>query len=181
MRKCRFCLKEISDLSRVCEHCGKSLIPGHPPPVTQPATPTARCPHCDEPIATDAVTCSLCNKDVRQPSSGPQLKRCPFCAEDIMAAAIVCKHCHRDLAGGANSAGSALGRREAVNPGVAVILSLFIPGAGQMYAGSVGAGLAWLFFTVIGYAIFVIPGLILHLCAIVGAHGTAQRRNARGV
>lgn len=28
MRKCRYCTKEIADASRVCEHCGKDLIPG---------------------------------------------------------------------------------------------------------------------------------------------------------
>lgn len=27
MRKCRFCGKEISVASRVCEHCGRDLIP----------------------------------------------------------------------------------------------------------------------------------------------------------
>ena len=30
MRKCRFCGKEISAASRVCEHCGKDLFPGRP-------------------------------------------------------------------------------------------------------------------------------------------------------
>ena len=28
MRKCRFCHEDIQDASRVCEHCGKDLIPG---------------------------------------------------------------------------------------------------------------------------------------------------------
>jgi hypothetical protein len=27
MRKCRFCHEEIQDASRVCEHCGKELLP----------------------------------------------------------------------------------------------------------------------------------------------------------
>jgi hypothetical protein len=27
MRKCRFCGKEIQDTSRVCEHCGRELLP----------------------------------------------------------------------------------------------------------------------------------------------------------
>lgn len=27
MRKCRFCEKPIQDASRVCEHCGKDLVP----------------------------------------------------------------------------------------------------------------------------------------------------------
>jgi uncharacterized protein YbjQ (UPF0145 family) len=28
MRKCRFCRQDIQDASRVCEHCGKDLVPG---------------------------------------------------------------------------------------------------------------------------------------------------------
>jgi TM2 domain-containing membrane protein YozV len=53
--------------------------------------------------------------------------------------------------------------------GVAAVLSLFIPGAGQMYKGSVGTGILWLVFTVIGYLMFVVPGVILHLICIFHA------------
>lgn len=54
--------------------------------------------------------------------------------------------------------------------GTAAVLSLFIPGAGQMYKGWVGQGILWLVFTVIGYCMFIIPGLILHLICIFEAH-----------
>jgi hypothetical protein len=53
--------------------------------------------------------------------------------------------------------------------GVAAVLSLFIPGAGQMYKGRVGAGLMWLIFTILGYLLFVVPGIILHLLCIFNA------------
>ena len=55
------------------------------------------------------------------------------------------------------------------NPGVAAVLSLVIPGAGQMYQGRIGAGLLWLIFVVLGYAMFIVPGLILHLICIFKA------------
>jgi TM2 domain-containing membrane protein YozV len=55
------------------------------------------------------------------------------------------------------------------SPGVAAVLSLVIPGAGQMYRGKVGIGLLWLLFVLGGYALFVIPGVILHLICIVSA------------
>jgi TM2 domain-containing membrane protein YozV len=55
------------------------------------------------------------------------------------------------------------------NGGIAAVLSLVIPGAGQMYKGQVGNGLVWLIVVVIGYFMLVVPGLILHLCCIVGA------------
>jgi TM2 domain-containing membrane protein YozV len=53
--------------------------------------------------------------------------------------------------------------------GVAAVLSLFIPGAGQMYKGRVGQGIVWLIFTVIGYFMMIIPGIILHLICIFHA------------
>ncbi len=62
-------------------------------------------------------------------------------------------------------------------PFVAGLLSFFIPGAGQMYAGKVGAGIGWLIFTFIGYAIFVVPGLILHVICIAGAATAAREAN----
>jgi len=55
------------------------------------------------------------------------------------------------------------------NPGIAALLSLVLPGAGQMYKGQVGNGIAWLVFVLIGYILFVLPGLILHLLCIFGA------------
>jgi TM2 domain-containing membrane protein YozV len=55
------------------------------------------------------------------------------------------------------------------NPGIAALLSFIIPGAGQIYKGQVFNGLIWFVFVAIGYAFFVIPGLILHLCCIFGA------------
>jgi hypothetical protein len=47
------------------------------------------------------------------------------------------------------------------SPGVAALLSLLIPGAGQMYKGQGVNGLT-------GY-LLIVPGLILHICCIFGA------------
>ncbi len=52
---------------------------------------------------------------------------------------------------------------------MAAVLSLVIPGAGQMYKGNVLRGLVWLFFTVLGYMAAVLPGIILHISCIFGA------------
>jgi TM2 domain-containing membrane protein YozV len=63
------------------------------------------------------------------------------------------------------------------SPGVAALLSLLIPGAGQMYKGQVLKGLVWLFVIPVGYLMLILPGLFLHLCCIVGASmGDPYRR-----
>ena len=55
------------------------------------------------------------------------------------------------------------------DPGVAGLLSFFIPGAGQMYKGDVGSGVAWLIAVFVGYLLFIVPGFILHIFCIVNA------------
>ena len=57
------------------------------------------------------------------------------------------------------------------NPSTAAVLSLVIPGAGQMYKGQVRSGFLWLGAVVLGYMTFVVPGIVLHvLCVISAAH-----------
>jgi hypothetical protein len=38
-----------------------------------------------------------------------------------------------------------------------------------MYRGSIGSGLLWLVVVVVGYMMFVFPGVILHICCIFSA------------
>jgi len=56
------------------------------------------------------------------------------------------------------------------NPGIAAVLSLFVPGAGQMYKGQIGQGLAWLAGTAIGYMAMVVPGIVVHVICIYNAY-----------
>jgi TM2 domain-containing membrane protein YozV len=65
--------------------------------------------------------------------------------------------------------GDHYGRQKRWSAGVAMLLSFLIPGVGQMYKGQALNGIAWLIVVVIGYALFVVPGLILHICCIIGA------------
>lgn len=62
------------------------------------------------------------------------------------------------------------------SPGLAAILSLFVPGAGQLYAGRPVAALLWFLVVTAGYAL-LLPGLILHMLSIISAAGSAHRLN----
>ena len=59
------------------------------------------------------------------------------------------------------------------SPGIAVILSLVIPGAGSMYCERVGLGIVLLIATAIGYVCFIIPGIIMHIVSMVVAYANA--------
>jgi TM2 domain-containing membrane protein YozV len=55
------------------------------------------------------------------------------------------------------------------NPLVAMLLSFLIPGLGQLYKGQPVNGLVWFVAVLVGYAVFLVPGLVLHLCCVIGA------------
>jgi TM2 domain-containing membrane protein YozV len=65
-----------------------------------------------------------------------------------------------------------------------VILSFFIPGAGTMYAGEVGAGIAFLAATVVSVlAMVILVGFVttplIWIFAMIHAHQAVQRWNRR--
>ena len=107
-------------------------------------------------------------------------KKCPYCAETIKAEANFCRFCGRDLKTGQQSQPTIISQPQTPiviqsppqrlwSPGVAAVLSLVIPGAGQMYKGQVGKGILHLIVIVIGYSLFIIPGLILHILCVIDA------------
>jgi TM2 domain-containing membrane protein YozV len=92
--------------------------------------------------------------------------RCPHCSELVAFAAKKCKHCGEFF----DPVLRQSRMPKAWNPGVAAVLSLVIPGAGQMYKGQIGPGIWWLIGTVIGYCVFIISGLILHIVCVYKAY-----------
>lgn len=60
------------------------------------------------------------------------------------------------------------------SPATAVMLSMLIPGAGHIYAGRPGAGVAWMATTLMGYACCFLPGLFLHGLCLVSAAQTRR-------
>lgn len=110
-------------------------------------------------------------------------KPCPFCAEPIQRAAVKCKHCGEFLDG--RKTPTAPVSREVVriverptpswNPGLAAVLSFLFPGLGQIYKGQLGTGIACLFLTILGYACFIVPGIILHIWSIRDAYSAKPK------
>lgn len=65
------------------------------------------------------------------------------------------------------------------SPGIAVLISVFIPGGGNMYCDEIFKGIVYLILTPIGYFCFILPGIILHICSLVSAYNGANRVNRR--
>lgn len=112
------------------------------------------------------------------------MKNCPFCAEDSgrghRLQTLPTRPCGSSpvLAGSVASDSPPSG--ESAKPGVAAVLSLVIPGAGQLYRGRLLSGLVWFVCVVMGYAMLIVPGIILHLCCIVAA-ASGSSAQSRGV
>jgi hypothetical protein len=125
---------------------------------------------------------------------------CPYCGEEIRAIARKCKHCGEFLdaslrgqsvvVGAGSTAPQVIVQNTNViearrhpgygiperewSPGIAAVLSLVIPGAGQMYKGNVGGGICWLIGTIFAYCFFIFPGLVVHLLCIISAGSGKQ-------
>jgi hypothetical protein len=68
-----------------------------------------------------------------------------------------------------------VGRRDRdTSPLLAGLLTVFVPGAGHLYAGRIGAAILWFLAVSMGYAL-LFPGLVLHLFSVVSAASAARR------
>ncbi len=161
-----------------CGQCG-TRIPIPPlPPVRVPARSVMVSP----PLTPQLV-----------PSNVP----CPFCAEAILPAAKKCKHCGEmlDPRLRAMEESQRAATAPVMKPtpqtvahfvqqptqtvvvnvhaprwsrGMAILLSVLIPGLGQLYKGQPINAVVWFVLTVAGY-LLIFPGLILHFLCIIGA------------
>ena len=124
------------------------------------------CVRCGIPLALDNAT-GYCSE--HQPTT--RTIKCPFCLEEILSAARKCKHCGEFLDESLKQNKSDYAPKQQLwSPGAAAVLSLFIPGAGQIYKGKVIGGLIWLVFVVTGYCLHMVPGVILHIACIFSAY-----------
>jgi hypothetical protein len=65
------------------------------------------------------------------------------------------------------------------NPALAAVLSLIVPGAGQLYAGRPLSALLWFVVVSVGYLLLIVPGVVLHaLCVASAASASQQLRHS---
>ncbi len=62
----------------------------------------------------------------------------------------------------------------APSPGIAAVLSVLIPGLGQVYAGRVIAGGIWFLATALGYSAVLVPGFLIHAFCVFSAYRSAK-------
>jgi TM2 domain-containing membrane protein YozV len=60
------------------------------------------------------------------------------------------------------------------SPGVAAVLSVLIPGLGQVYSGRLLAGALWFLATGFAYWAILVPGFLIHALCIWSAYASAR-------
>ena len=64
--------------------------------------------------------------------------------------------------------------RRAPSPGIAAVLSVLLPGLGQVYNGRLLAGAVWFAATSVAYWAILVPGFIIHAFCIWRAYRDAR-------
>jgi len=99
-------------------------------------------------------------------------KFCPTCGKPLQFGnAEICPNC-----------GDRIQRQPAPikgekSPWIAALLS-FLPGLGQVYNGDLKRGTFFLLATLVGFLLFIIPGIIFWGYQIYDAHSSAKKMNA---
>jgi hypothetical protein len=68
----------------------------------------------------------------------------------------------------------ALEMRQSPNAAAAAVLSMIVPGAGQLYAGRPLSGVAWFALVTMGYLLLIVPGVLLHILCVASAASAAH-------
>jgi TM2 domain-containing membrane protein YozV len=64
--------------------------------------------------------------------------------------------------------------RNAPSPGIAAVLSVLLPGLGQVYCGRLLAGAIWFLATAAGYSLILVPGFLIHALSVWSAYASAR-------
>jgi hypothetical protein len=70
---------------------------------------------------------------------------------------------------------SFLETRQTPNAAAAAVLSMIVPGAGQLYAGRPLSAISWFMIVTMGYLLLIVPGVLLHVLCVASAASAAHR------
>ena len=70
---------------------------------------------------------------------------------------------------------TAIDTRPQPNAAAAALLSVVVPGAGQLYAGRPLSAVSWFVLVSMGYLLLIVPGLLLHILCVASAAGAANQ------
>ncbi|MGE0756074.1 MAG: hypothetical protein AB7O38_03600 [Pirellulaceae bacterium] len=139
------------------------LVPAQPSTIAVPTEQRVACPFCGESIASTAVKCRHCNEFL-DPRFRQQQPHQPIVIQQAAAPAP------------AQNITMVVNQQTNVGFGgrrwsrlVAMLLSLVLPGLGQLYKRQAINGLVWFIIVLSGYFAFIVPGIVLHICCILGA------------
>ena len=65
--------------------------------------------------------------------------------------------------------------RRGPNPGIAAVLSVLLPGLGQVYSGNLLSGAVWFFATGFFYWAILLPGFLCHAFCVWSAYRAARQ------
>lgn len=117
------------------------------------------CAECGQRISDQASACPHCGHPVRSTNATADVqetKPCPKCAERVKVEATVCKHCGYDFVRGS---------RGGCGPAV---LSLLIPGLGQLVKGQVLSGVVYFLVAVALW--FIMLGWVVNIVSAIAAY-----------
>ncbi|MEL4304672.1 zinc-ribbon domain-containing protein [Methanococcoides sp. LMO-2] len=100
------------------------------------------------------------------------MKFCSNCGAEIDENAVICPKC--EVPDDTQYPAS----RSAKNPGLAAVLSVLFSGLGQVYNGELVKGIAILLGTVVGWFVFIMPGLIICAYGVYDAYTTSKKMNS---
>jgi len=99
---------------------------------------------------------------------------CSECEREISDKAKACPHCgipvqHWTEAIAPETTVQQVVVHNSSNPGVAALLSIVIPGLGQLYKGQPANGIVWFILVIVCYAGAIPLGVLVHIACILGA------------
>ena len=116
------------------------------------------CSDCGKPVSETSKYCPNCGAKTSVPDS-------PGEKESIQVALKELPH----------------GVHEEKSPFLAVLCSFFIPGLGQVYDGETARGLLIFLGSLIGFFIYIIPGVIVWIFGMYDAYSIAKKMNKKEI